>query len=122
MLQDVLKESRATLNLKQADIAEYVGVTTQTYMKWENGKNEPKASNVKKLAEILKVTEKEICSGELIKHLDSPVPFMTELSKLKLFVSDIDMMITIFEHVEDEIEFLKALHKCSAMPQELQNK
>lgn len=122
MLQDVLKESRANLNLKQADIAEFVGVTTQTYMKWENGKNEPKASNVKKLAEILKVTEKEICSGELIKHLDSPVPFMTEMSKLKLFVSDIDMMITIYDHVEDEIEFLKELNKCSALPQELLNK
>ena len=41
MLQDVLKDTRLSLNLKQADVAEYVGITTQTYMKWENGKNEP---------------------------------------------------------------------------------
>ena len=66
---------------------------------------------------VLKVTEKEICSGELIKHLDSPVPFMTELSMLKLFVSDIDMMIEIYDHVEDEIKFLKALHGKANMPE-----
>lgn len=48
MLQDVLKKTRLSLNLKQADVAEYVGITTQTYMKWENGKNEPKASHVRK--------------------------------------------------------------------------
>ncbi|NRA94281.1 MAG: helix-turn-helix transcriptional regulator, partial [Psychroserpens sp.] len=65
MLQDVLKETRLSLNLKQADVAEYVGITTQTYMKWENGKNEPKASHVKKLAEILNISEVEICRGEL---------------------------------------------------------
>ena len=65
MLQDVLKETRLSLNLKQADVAEYVGITTQTYMKWENGKNEPKASHVKKLAEILNISEMEICRGKL---------------------------------------------------------
>ncbi|TXZ23625.1 helix-turn-helix transcriptional regulator, partial [Vibrio cholerae] len=44
MLEDVLKEMREKAGLKQSEVAEYVGVTPQTYMKWENGKNEPKAS------------------------------------------------------------------------------
>ena len=120
MLQDVLKERRASLKLKQADIAEHVGVTTQTYMKWENGKNEPKASNVKKLAEILKVSEKEICSGKLHEHMET-VPFITSLSKLKLFVSDIDLMIEIYEHVYDEAAFLKSLHSKADIPAEFTN-
>lgn len=42
MLEDVLKEMREKAGLKQSEVAEYVGVTPQTYMKWENGKNEPK--------------------------------------------------------------------------------
>ena len=49
MLKDVLKHTREAKGLKQAEVAEYVGVTAQTYMKWENGKNEPKAGDIKKL-------------------------------------------------------------------------
>ncbi|MCG6295771.1 helix-turn-helix transcriptional regulator, partial [Vibrio vulnificus] len=73
MLQDVLKEMREKARLKQSEVAEYVGVTPQTYMKWENGKNEPKASNLKKLAEILNVSEVELCRGERFAQEDDPL-------------------------------------------------
>jgi transcriptional regulator with XRE-family HTH domain len=46
MLNNVIKEARLERNLKQEDVAAYVGVTVQTYSKWENGKTEPKASQV----------------------------------------------------------------------------
>jgi transcriptional regulator with XRE-family HTH domain len=62
-LKDVIKEARVKQNLKQDDAAEMVGVPVQTYSKWENGKTEPKASQVSKLAEIFGLSEKEICSG-----------------------------------------------------------
>jgi len=64
MLKNVIREARLERNIKQEDVAAYVGVTVQTYSKWENGKTEPKASQVAKLADILKITEREICLGE----------------------------------------------------------
>ncbi|WP_420007232.1 helix-turn-helix transcriptional regulator [Vibrio parahaemolyticus] len=65
MIGDVLKEARANTNLSQYDMADKLGVTKQTYMKWENGITEPKATQVSQLAKILKVTEEEICRGKL---------------------------------------------------------
>jgi len=64
MLNNVIKEARISKNLKQEDVAEFVGVTVQTYSKWENGKTEPKASQVAKLSDILNITEREICLGK----------------------------------------------------------
>lgn len=64
MLNNVIREARTERNLKQEDVAAYVGVTIQTYSKWENGKTEPKASQVAKLSEILKITERDICLGK----------------------------------------------------------
>lgn len=64
MLQDVLKTARNKLGLKQNEVAAMVGVTTQTYLKWENGKSEPKISQAGKLAKALKVSEKELCQGD----------------------------------------------------------
>ena len=68
MLNNVIRDARIDINLKQEEVAKFVGVTIQTYSKWENGKTEPKASQVAKLAEILKVTEKEICLGQRVKN------------------------------------------------------
>ncbi|WP_445947067.1 helix-turn-helix transcriptional regulator, partial [Shewanella sp.] len=50
MLKDVLKEARHRRGLKQEDVAKLVKVAKQTYLKWENGTTEPKASQVKDLA------------------------------------------------------------------------
>jgi len=106
MLQDVLKETRLSLNLKQADVAEYVGITTQTYMKWENGKNEPKASHVKKLAEILNISEMEICRGELNNKI-SLDRFIVQRSKISLNPS-LETLI-VWELLPDHNEYFKKL-------------
>jgi len=53
------------LRMKQEEVAEKVKVSKQTYLKWENGTTEPKASQVKMLSEVLDVTPNEICEGQL---------------------------------------------------------
>lgn len=65
MLKDVLREARLKLRMKQEEVAEKVKVSKQTYLKWENGTTEPKASQVKMLSEVLDVTPNEICKGQL---------------------------------------------------------
>lgn len=61
-LSDIIKSYRIKKNFKQEDVAEMVGVTVQTYSKWENGKTEPKASQLVKLAKAL------YCSTDALLH------------------------------------------------------
>jgi len=68
MIGSTLKDARTNTNLSQYDMADRLGVTKQTYMKWENDITEPKASQIVKLAEILGITEAEICKGKLNKR------------------------------------------------------
>lgn len=111
MLEDVLKEMREKAGLKQSEVAEYVGVTPQTYMKWENGKNEPKASNIKKLAEILKVSETELCRGERFYKEDNPIEFMKKTAQYLNLIDEVSFTSILFDCIEDKAAFFKALDK-----------
>ena len=118
MLKDVLREAREARKLKQTEVAEYVGVTPQTYMKWENGKNEPKASNIKLLAEILKVSESEICRGE-VKHFKmEPLEFVRRVGILMNEVPQTEMLIGMHEFINDTEGFIKMLAEVSNYPYE----
>ena len=44
---------KARKNIKQADLAERLGVDTSTISRWENDKNVPGAAMLKKIAEVL---------------------------------------------------------------------
>ncbi|EJL6606006.1 helix-turn-helix domain-containing protein [Vibrio parahaemolyticus] len=60
MFNKKLKQSRAERNLSQEQMANWLGVSTRTYMDYENGKNEPKISVAKKIAEILEMPLSEL--------------------------------------------------------------
>ncbi|EGQ7663129.1 helix-turn-helix transcriptional regulator [Vibrio parahaemolyticus] len=70
MLKDVIKSARLECGYTQEEIAKKVKVAKQTYLKWENGETEPKATQIKLLAEHLKITPNEICSGERNKKVE----------------------------------------------------
>lgn len=109
MLRDVLKERREFLGLKQKDVAEYVGVTPQTYMKWENGKNEPKASHLKRLAQILNVSEMELCRGETFYEGDDPLTFMKTVSQCADFIDKVTFSHALYDFIQDKKGFLEHL-------------
>jgi transcriptional regulator with XRE-family HTH domain len=116
MLKDVLKTARTNLNLKQSDVAEKVGVTTQTYLKWENGHSEPKASQAGKLAKALNITEKEICQGELIAGTMDPLEFVRRVGILMSHVPQTEMLIGMHEYISDDEGFIEMLKKVSDYP------
>ncbi|SON48606.1 helix-turn-helix transcriptional regulator [Vibrio tapetis] len=64
MLKDVIKSARVERGYTQEQIAKLVKVAKQTYLKWENGETEPKATQIQLLAENLGLTANEICSGK----------------------------------------------------------
>lgn len=111
MLKDVLKEMRERKQLKQSEVAEHVGVTAQTYMKWENGKNEPKASDIKKLAEILCVSESEICRGQKFDSDISEIQFMKKTASIMKELDEVTFTSILFEFITDKIGFMEKLEK-----------
>ena len=106
MISDVLKEAREKTGQSQSDVANKVGVTKQTYLKWENGVTEPKASQVSKLADVLGVTETEICKGKINKKMKLDT-FIYDLSRLDPNSSMI--ALRAWEQVPDHREFLSSL-------------
>ena len=109
MLQDVLKEMRERKQLKQSEVAEYVGVTAQTYMKWENGKNEPKASDITKLAEVLNVSESELCRGERFDTDISEIEFMKKAASIMKELDEVTFTSILFSFVTDKKGFMDKL-------------
>ncbi|WP_300181380.1 helix-turn-helix transcriptional regulator [uncultured Aliivibrio sp.] len=70
MLKDVIKSARIEKGYTQEEIATLVKVAKQTYLKWENGETEPKATQIKLLAINLNVTADEICNGTRYEKVD----------------------------------------------------
>lgn len=51
-----LKTQRVMRGLTQADIAKEIGVDARTVLRWENGDNDPKIKDMRKLAAYFGVT------------------------------------------------------------------
>ncbi|WP_262359280.1 helix-turn-helix domain-containing protein [Vibrio mimicus] len=114
---EVLKERRIELNIKQDDLAERLNVTVQSVSKWERGINEPKASRVSQLAKELQLTEREICRGERDKSSDvNPFEFMMDVGSMLNGLSDTELIMTIYEYVNDKDGFIEALAQQSNVP------
>lgn len=60
MQQYSLKELRARKNMTQAEVAENIGISTQTYNAWEKDISNVAIGKVKALAEFFGVTIGEI--------------------------------------------------------------
>lgn len=112
-LSDVIKEARISKNLKQEDVAKSLSVTVQTYSKWENGKTEPKASQVSPLAELLGLTEQEICKGELNEKYEL-IDFMGESSRYIKHVTEFDMAKALWKVLDNDKEFLQILKEVAS--------
>jgi len=119
MFKDVLREARNKLGLKQNEVAELVGVTAQTYLKWENGKSEPKISQAGKLANVLKISEKELCQGEFHKQKMEPLQFIRRVETLLKNVPHAEFLIGIQEYIHDEDGFIDMLKDASDFPYEI---
>ncbi|HCD12815.1 MAG TPA: transcriptional regulator [Shewanella sp.] len=106
MIKDVLKEARTRKGLKQEEVANLIKVAKQTYLKWENGATEPKASQVAALANVLGITPTEICLGKLNKRY-SLEAFIYELTKRSVR-SELETL-RCWELIQDHDEFFRSL-------------
>ncbi|CAK3421167.1 MULTISPECIES: helix-turn-helix domain-containing protein [Vibrio] len=115
----VLKDKRIELNIKQEDIAEQMKVTVQTVSKWERDITEPKATQVSKLSQILKISEKEICSGDIQSQKIDPLDFVRRVGILMQHVPHTEMLIGMHKYINDTEGFIRMLSQVSEYPFEL---
>ncbi len=118
-LNDVIKKARLKKNLKQEDAAKLAGVTVQTYSKWENGKTEPKASQVGKLSKILGVSTNAICFGKESRKIEF-MDFMRMVSNQSINTSDFELKLAIWDTIDDDFEFLENLDRYDRTSSEYQ--
>ncbi|ECD3885237.1 XRE family transcriptional regulator [Salmonella enterica subsp. enterica serovar Poona] len=111
MLKDILKGRREKRKLKQSDMAKLLGVTTQTYLKWENGVYEPRASQIKRLAEILDISEIEICRGYLFEEPEyyDVIDFIKEIENHRRWVEDTEFMTIVYKYIYEKGKFINEL-------------
>lgn len=108
MLKNVIREARNELGLNQEDVSEAVGVTKQTYLKWENGTTEPKASQIVKLASTLKITAEEICTGKRFKQCN----LQEFISKLNYYRPSREVeVLETWDHITDYESYFESLNE-----------
>ncbi|MBY8103177.1 helix-turn-helix domain-containing protein [Vibrio furnissii] len=116
---ETIKNRRIELGIKQEVIAEQMGVTVQTIYKWEKGTTEPKASQVSKLGQILKLSEREICQGKADESDIDEMEFVRRVGILMSEVPHTEMLFGMHKYISDKKGFLEMLSKVSEFPYEL---
>ncbi|AQS36119.1 Helix-turn-helix domain [Shewanella psychrophila] len=85
MLNEKIRSVREEKGMTRKDVAEGVKTSDKTVMNWESGKTEPKASELKRLADTMGISINELLGEEISK-------------KNKL----ISRITTAIEHFNDE--------------------
>ncbi len=61
----VLRQRREELGLRQADIAEVLRITAESVTQWERGRRRMELDKLPRIAEILKLSARDICERAL---------------------------------------------------------
>lgn len=69
-----LRELRKSKNLRQIDLANFLGIDRTTYVKYETGTSEPDKATLNKLADFFETTLDYICERESLPADDDPLP------------------------------------------------
>jgi transcriptional regulator with XRE-family HTH domain len=107
---NVIKAARLKKSIKQSTVAKEVGVTVQTYIKWENDETEPKASQVAKLGAILGISNNSICLGLADSKMEL-TGFIRYFSKVVSHANDFEVGLTIWENIQNDYDFINKLRK-----------
>lgn len=107
MLKSIIKDARLELGLKQDDVAIALGITKQTYLKWENGSTEPKASQIVKLAKTLNLSTDEICTGKR----NTKYPLDKFIARLTYYRASREIeVMEAWSHIADHDDFFRSIN------------
>lgn len=99
-----LKILRKKKGLLQKDIAEYLGISRTTYVKWENGLHEPAFNEIEKLADYFNVSVDYLLGRSDIPNAANPaVANKDTLSQKKKDIIEKLMLLS-----DEDLEILEA--------------
>ena len=64
MLGQSIKKLRRELHISQAELAEKLGISLDTMSRWENGRREPRYSDIIMIAKILQTTPSQLLQSD----------------------------------------------------------
>ncbi|EPL3054982.1 TPA: helix-turn-helix domain-containing protein [Escherichia coli] len=108
MLGKRLKTYRMNKKISQKKIGELVDRDIQTIRSWEDGKSEPKASELVKLSDFYGVSLDEMCRGEetvLDKKIQIQIEETRKLNEDEKKCLDIMLEAIIARHYANTIKF-----------------
>lgn len=108
MLGKRLKAYRTNKNISQKKVGDLVQRDIQTIRSWEEGKSEPKASELVKLSDFFGISLDELCRGEetkLDKKLQIQIEETKKLSEEEKKCLDIVLEAIIARHYTNTIKF-----------------
>lgn len=109
-LNTILRDLREDHDIKQETIANYLGVSQQTYSNYENGRREIPISVVKELAKYYKVSTDYLLSSDTsyLGSMDMTMPYIGDIT-----MHDIVFDIQTLDEVSRKnlVKYIKFLHQ-----------
>jgi transcriptional regulator with XRE-family HTH domain len=78
-LGENLRRIRNKSGISQSALADRVGVSLHTIFRVENGKTQPRASDIKKLCNVLNVTKAELLNGPVVAEFRVTLKYVKTL-------------------------------------------
>ena len=105
MFGDKIKQFRIDNNYSQSEIAKKLNVTTRTIVRWEQNKNTPNSSELKKIANLVGMTEEELVSEVEDVRINSFIS--NKVSILEKISDGVDNLIS--ENSQNHEELINSL-------------
>lgn len=99
MLGKRIKLFRLNNNYSQKDLANILGVSTRSIVRWEQGKNKPNSEEIKKLSALLGISENELYDDTL--SVDEVLE--TDLSVIVKISEGVENLVTGQEVINDTL-------------------
>jgi transcriptional regulator with XRE-family HTH domain len=90
-----ISDSRKQKGLKQTELAEMIGVSVDSVRRWEQGKREPRASELEKIADILDTSVVYLLGGNEKAYMPGDEPFSTQKQPIESNVATMNDAIMI---------------------------
>ena len=82
-----IKTYRKRVKMTQIELAEMLGVHELTLRRWESGLREPRATKIKKLCEVLKVSEAELLNGPQSEKWELQIRIVKDMEEIVTMIA-----------------------------------
>lgn len=126
MLRKKLIAYRRQEGISQLQLAEKLGVSRQTIVRWENGVNNPSEFELKKIADLMNVSEKQLLYEDIddekrkVSNLEEIVndisygvseqrKVLEDISAKQITAEDLEALRKPFDNSKEQLEVQKAI-------------